>query len=218
MANGILTRAMQLLVRHAELSEAARALLPPPGFDANTVLCLSMLNEALTCFDRKLDETDVSGLAASDATALSAALQHHTDTRAALASHLGDMQQQGYQLSLLKLLLASELQPCVEAVAACCRALQPFGGAPAGSPWPALADPPTEQGLLAVTAALTTRPGCSNLQCTNCAGAEEGSMPRGQRCSGCLTQRFCSAACQRQAWPQHRAACRLLAAGSAAGS
>ncbi|EFN52439.1 hypothetical protein CHLNCDRAFT_138967 [Chlorella variabilis] len=55
---------------------------------------------------------------------------------------------------------------------------------------------------------------CANPRCSRLAGASEAAAPRGRLCSGCRTVRFCSEACSRQEWPQHRAACRLLRAAS----
>ena len=53
---------------------------------------------------------------------------------------------------------------------------------------------------------------CANPRCSRLASASEAAAPRGRLCSGCRTVRFCSEACSRQEWPQHRAACRLLRA------
>lgn len=140
------------------------------------------------------------------------------DTDEALVARCTTMRQQGHSLSQMKALLECELPPFAEAVAACRSLLQSEGPAAESSHWPILVDPPSQQQLLAVAAALAARPGCGNLRCTNCTGADERGMPKGRRCSGCRTVRFCSAACQREAWPQHRVACRLLAAAQPVGS
>ena len=52
--------------------------------------------------------------------------------------------------------------------------------------------------------------------CLACGGA---SGPQGQKlklCAGCREAYFCSVACQRMAWEQHRAACQAAQAGPAA--
>lgn len=53
---------------------------------------------------------------------------------------------------------------------------------------------------------------CGNPRCSRLAGASEAAAPRGRLCTGCRTVRYCSEACSRMEWPQHRAACRLLRA------
>ena len=64
--------------------------------------------------------------------------------------------------------------------------------------------------LLQREAALATRP-CANLGCTNIAVSSEGKL-KGLRCAGCATVRYCCIPRARADWPQHKPACRLLAA------
>lgn len=51
-------------------------------------------------------------------------------------------------------------------------------------------------------------PGCCNLPCTNMCGMSEAALPT-QLCSRCRRSRYCSTACQRQAWVGggHRLVC-----------
>ncbi|GBF97928.1 hypothetical protein Rsub_10601 [Raphidocelis subcapitata] len=98
------------------------------------------------------------------------------------------------------------------------RARRPLGGgsaagsqggraaaaAPAPAAAPALLLPP---GLL---------PACANPDCSNLEGPSEAALPT-KRCRGCLTLRYCGAACQTADWPRHRARCKeLRTAGAAA--
>lgn len=73
---------------------------------------------------------------------------------------------------------------------------------------------PAEQ-QLAMDAALS-KLRCCNPACTNFAGSSEGQLPS-KLCSGCRTVRFCCEACSRAHWPQHRRACKLVAARAHAG-
>ncbi|GAB4813048.1 hypothetical protein N2152v2_000094 [Parachlorella kessleri] len=60
------------------------------------------------------------------------------------------------------------------------------------------------------------RPGSGGAnRCCACCGAEKSESLPLFVCSGCRLVRFCSAACQRQAWPQHKAECRAAAAAAA---
>ncbi len=226
VATGVAPRVMELLVRHADIAEAAGQPLPPADVQANVQRCSSLLSAASECLRIQLEDAAAigapGGAAADGNSAMGPAMMQCSTAAMALIVRGAVLRQQGYPLSQLKALLEREMPPFVEAVAACHTALQPEGAAPEGSTagsgqWPTLADPPSQQQLLAVAAALAARPGCGNLRCTNCTGADERGMPKGRRCSGCRTVRFCSAACQREAWPQHRVACRLLAAAQPAG-
>jgi hypothetical protein len=68
--------------------------------------------------------------------------------------------------------------------------------------------------LLQRETALATRP-CAHLGCTNMAGSSEAEL-KGLRCAGCATVRYCCIPCARADWPQHKPACRLMAAERAA--
>lgn len=52
-------------------------------------------------------------------------------------------------------------------------------------------------------------PGCCNLECTNLDGVSEAAL-KTQLCSGCRRARYCSGACQREAWlvGGHKSVCR----------
>lgn len=231
VANGIAARSMQLLVRHSELREAAGQPLLPGVWREHVHLSVGLLASAMRLIAQLVQEaTGPSATAASAAAAASAgsepgrAALQAAERRLRAASRAlwqtcerAEQQGLSYQLSDWKALIASKL-PHFEAEVAAWRSLvvqQHEAAASGGNAWPALTEPPSQQQLLGVAAALTTRPGCSNLRCTNCTGADEQGMPRGRRCSGCHTLRFCSAACQREAWPAHRVACRLLSSAAA---
>jgi hypothetical protein len=47
-----------------------------------------------------------------------------------------------------------------------------------------------------------------------CCGAASGPGVTLRLCSGCRLVRFCGAACQRQMWPEHKAACKAAAAAA----
>jgi hypothetical protein len=55
---------------------------------------------------------------------------------------------------------------------------------------------------------------CNNPACVNISGATEVQLVSGRSCicAGCRTARYCGRVCQRQAWPQHKAVCKALAA------
>ena len=59
---------------------------------------------------------------------------------------------------------------------------------------------------------------CNNPSCSNVAGRSELGLVSGRSCvcAGCLTGRYCSRDCQRQAWKQHKPMCRALAGAAAA--
>ena len=78
---------------------------------------------------------------------------------------------------------------------------------PRGAP----GSPEERQLLLEREAALATR-ACGSLACIDLRGASEAALPRGRKCSGCATLRFCDEACSKAAWRSHKAACRVLAA------
>ena len=50
---------------------------------------------------------------------------------------------------------------------------------------------------------------CANPRCASLAGASEAAS-RGRKCGGCHAVRYCSEACSKADWRQHRVACRLL--------
>eukprot|EP00887_Chlorella_sp_A99_P006087 scaffold22.g6087.t1 len=56
---------------------------------------------------------------------------------------------------------------------------------------------------------------CAHLDCPTLTGASEADV-QSKLCSGCRAVRFCLRACSVAAWPQHRRACRALAAQRAA--
>lgn len=232
VATGIAARSMRLLVRHSELREAAgQPLLPGVGRE-HVRLSVGLLASAMRLIAQLVQEA--TGPGATAASAAAAASAGSESGRGALqaaerrlraasrslwqACERAEQQGLSYQLSDWKALIAANL-PHFEAEVAAWRSLvvqQHEAAASGGNAWPALTEPPSQQQLLGAATALTARPGCGNLRCTNCTGAGERGMPRGRRCSGCHTLRFCSAACQREAWPQHRVACRLLSISSAA--
>jgi hypothetical protein len=80
-----------------------------------------------------------------------------------------------------------------------------LGIPPPGPPFTA-----EQQQQLAVRCAqaLGTRT-CANLRCASLTGASEAAS-RGRKCGGCRAVRYCSEACSRADWKQHRVACRLL--------
>jgi hypothetical protein len=56
--------------------------------------------------------------------------------------------------------------------------------------------------------------GCSHPRCTNLSGPSAQGLVAGHKgvvCSGCRVARYCSPACQKADWPQHRHVCRRLA-------
>lgn len=53
-------------------------------------------------------------------------------------------------------------------------------------------------------------------RCAGCGAGQQAGGPKLRRCAGCGAVRYCSEACQRQAWPAHRRECRRLGADSAA--
>jgi len=59
--------------------------------------------------------------------------------------------------------------------------------------------------------------GCNNPSCTNTEGLTESDLIKGssKTCAGCHKARYCSKACQQQAWKLHKPVCRALAAVAA---
>ncbi len=59
---------------------------------------------------------------------------------------------------------------------------------------------------------------CNNPICVNISGPSDVQLVSGRSCvcAGCRTARYCGRACQRQAWPQHKAICKAVAAASVA--
>jgi hypothetical protein len=61
--------------------------------------------------------------------------------------------------------------------------------------------------------------GCNNPLCRNLEGVGEeegGGMQQGSLCAACRKVRYCSKACQKQQWKQHRVVCKALAEAAAA--
>lgn len=180
--------------------------------------CVNIFNSSNSFLVNLLeDKTDQQDMAAGTANDAALTVQQLCGALASVAS-MALLLGKECGLPELQALLAECAGRCTNAAAAGRSMLPPAGDAPAGAGrWPALVAAPSQDQLVAVGLALATRPGCANLSCASCAGADERSMPRGQRCAGCLALRFCSAACQKAAWPRHRAACRLLKLAHAAG-
>lgn len=59
---------------------------------------------------------------------------------------------------------------------------------------------------------------CNNPACVNAAGPSEAQLVngRGNLCGGCRVARYCSRACLRQHWGQHKPVCKALAAAAPA--
>jgi len=77
------------------------------------------------------------------------------------------------------------------------------------------------QYLYSIGLALTKLPfklACNNPSCSNMTGLSELQLVSGRArcCSGCRVARYCSEACQRKHWKQHKPACKALAAAVAA--
>jgi hypothetical protein len=108
----------------------------------------------------------------------------------ALASHAPQLAQAGSEADW------QEVSACLQAAALAARRVP---GSQEERRW-----------LLQREAALATRP-CANLGCTNIAVSSEGKL-KGLRCAGCATVRYCCIPRARADWPQHKPACRLLAA------
>lgn len=51
-----------------------------------------------------------------------------------------------------------------------------------------------------------------------CAGCGSSGAPKLRQCRGCSSTLYCGEACQRAAWPGHKAACKAMAAAAAASS
>lgn len=61
--------------------------------------------------------------------------------------------------------------------------------------------------------------GCNNPLCRNLEGVGEeegGGKQQGSLCAVCRKSRYCSKACQKQQWKQHRLVCKALAEAAAA--
>lgn len=58
--------------------------------------------------------------------------------------------------------------------------------------------------------------GCNNPLCRNLEGVgEEGVAQQGSLCAVCRKARYCSKACQKQHWKQHKLVCKALAEAAA---
>jgi hypothetical protein len=70
----------------------------------------------------------------------------------------------------------------------------------------------------AALTALATPAFCNNPACQNVSGPTEQSLVSGRSCmcGGCCVARYCSRACQRAQWAQHKPVCKALAAAAAA--
>jgi hypothetical protein len=70
----------------------------------------------------------------------------------------------------------------------------------------------------AALTALATPAFCNNPACQNVSGPTELSLVSGRSClcGACCVARYCSRACQRAQWAQHKPVCKALAAAAAA--
>ena len=170
--------------------EAALALKLTLYPEASVHVCISLSGVA-DAFLSLAEEGDVSALAAAEATA---------QRYAAAAKALGDADQRRIAHEILADIAAERRKAGLPEL-------------PRGTPMEA---PPRAEDRGVLSAASDTPGGRSasfgvGTRCSSGCG-----LAASKKCSGCGTARYCSADCQKQHWPLHKRACKVIRASAAA--